>query len=703
MRFFTILFLFSFLTISIFAQSATPTPTPTIKETVTVSAGTNQPLEDVSKTVDVIDSKQLRERSEFSLTDTLRTIPGFRVQQTGGFGRLTTIKTRGLRNQDTAVLLDGIRFRDASAITGDASSFLSDFTNTNAFRIEVLRGSGSSLYGTNAVGGAIDIQTQEPKKGFHGGINGNFGGLGFTRFRGNISDGFDKFSYSLGVARTRFTQGIDKDDDSANTNFNGRIDYKPSYKTFLSGRIYVSDAFVKLNSSPDTFGILPASNSTIINANRGVNFAVDANDPDALQKSNAFNGQLHFTQIFNDKFVFNATYQGLKTRRRNSNGLLGFPFQSISTSFFDGQIHTLNTRVNWTANDWNLLTFGYEYEFEKFGNRGFATTAASNFETTVKQTSNTFYAQDQLNFLNRKLQFSLAARGQFFKLNRPTFTGSNPLYANFTLVSPPNAYTFDGSVAYFVVKTGTKFRGHVGNGYRVPSLYERFGSFYSSFSSSFTALGDPELTPERSLAFDAGIEQNLAENQVKLSATYFYTRLQNTIDFGSPARTIGTTTRPFGGYRNSKGGLARGLELSAEIRPFEATSVFTSYTYTNSDQRRPQVSGSRIIETLGIPKKQFSIVATQYVGKNFFVNFDFVASSKYLAPIFSNTTFSSYVYSFNGNRKADLTASYEFAAKKDKLKIRLYGTLENLFDYEYFENGFQTAGRFGRVGLGLSF
>jgi vitamin B12 transporter len=703
MRFFTILFLFSFFTIGVFAQTATPTPTPTIKENVTVSTGTSQPLEDVSKTVNVIDSKELKERSEFSLTDTLRTLPGFRVQQVGGFGRLTTIKTRGLRNQDTAVLLDGIRFRDAAAINGDASSFIGDFTNTNAFRIEVLRGSGSSLYGTNAVGGAVDIQTQEPKKGFHGGISGNFGGLGFQRYRGNISDGFDKFGYSIGVSRTIFSKGIDKDDASYNTNFNGRIDYKPSYKTFLSGRIYVSDASVKLNSSPDTFGTLPALSSTIINANRGVNFVVDANDPDALQNSNAFNGQLHFTQIFNDKFVFNATYQGLKTRRKNSNGILGVGFQSPSTSFFDGQIHTLNNRVNWTANDWNLFTVGYEYELEKYGNRGFETSVTSNFNTTVKQTSNTFYAQNQMNFLNRKLQFSLAARGQFFKLNRPTFSGNNPLYKTFTLSSPPNAYTFDGSVAYFVEKTGTKFRGHAGNGYRVPSLYERFGTFYDSFELTFVALGDPELTAERSLAFDAGVDQSFAGNRVNLSATYFYTRLQNTIDFGSPARQIGTTTRPYGGYRNSKGGLARGLELSAEIRPFETTSIFTSYTYTNSDQRQPQVSGSKIIETLGIPKKQFSLIATQYIGKNFFVNFDFAASSKYLAPIFSNTTFSSYVYSFNGNRKADLTASYEFATKKDKLKIRLYGTLENLFNYEYFENGFQTAGRFGRVGLGLTF
>jgi hypothetical protein len=111
-----------------------------INERVTVSADSPQPIEQVSKTVDVIGGQEMRERADFALVDTLRTIPGFRVQQLGGFGRTATIKTRGLRNQDTAILIDGIRFRDASSITGDATAFLSDFTLTSVSRVEVLRG-----------------------------------------------------------------------------------------------------------------------------------------------------------------------------------------------------------------------------------------------------------------------------------------------------------------------------------------------------------------------------------------------------------------------------------------------------------------------------------------------------------------------------------------------------------------------------------
>ena len=190
-------------------------------------------LQRVSKTVNVIDAQEIKDRNEFSLTDALRTIPGFRVQQLGGFGKTANIKTRGLRNQDTAILLDGVRFRDASSITGDASAFLSDFVFTDTGKVEVLRGSGSSLYGTNAIGGVFDFRTNEPKDGFHGSLFGEGGNLGLKRIFGKVSDGTEKFGFTLGVSRTVYSEGIDGEDDAHNTNANGRIDYRPTVKNRL--------------------------------------------------------------------------------------------------------------------------------------------------------------------------------------------------------------------------------------------------------------------------------------------------------------------------------------------------------------------------------------------------------------------------------------------------------------------------------------
>ena len=690
-----------------------------------IASGTTQTLDEVSKTVNIIGAQELRDRADFSLVESLRSIPGFRVQQLGGFGRLASIKTRGLRNQDTAILIDGIRFRDASAITGDASGFLSDFTLTSVDKIEVLRGSGSSLYGTNAIGGTIDFQTPKPQSGFHGNVGGAFGGYGLGRFRANVSDGTSdgKFGFNIGGARTVYTKGIDGQDNAHNTNFQTRVEYNPFSKTNISGRIFVTDAYVRLNSSPDTFfGTVFPSPTGIIDAvplsreqlkslnngqtvsNRGnANFVADLNDPDNFQKSQSFIGQLALTQVISDKLFFRASYQGLRTQRKNDNGVLGVGFQSASTSVFTGLINTANASLNYTPSRYNEATVGYEFETEKYGNDGFTPSGAGNFFTRAKQSSNTFYAQDLLKLFKNRLQLAGGFRAQFFDLKTPNFSLNNAPYTNLTLSNPPTAYTFDGAASYFFNQSGTKIRAHVGNGYRVPSLYERFGTFYSSFGTpSFVALGDPNLEPEKTIAFDGGIEQNLFKNRAKLTAVYFYTKLQKTIGFGNVVTNIGTTARPFGGYLNTKGGIARGTEFSGQVRVTNSTDVFASYTFTNSDQRAPQVSGNRNIETLGIPKNQFTLVATQRF-RRAWVNFDLLASSDYLAPIFSNQNFSTYIFRFKGNRRGDLTGGYTFPLKGERMNLRVYGTIENVFGNDYYENGFRTFNRSGRIGLNFGF
>ena len=687
----------------------TLTTIPSFVEQVFVAADHGQPLEEVSKTVNVIDGQEMRDRADITLVDSLRTIPGFRVQQLGGFGRTASIKSRGLRNQDTAILIDGMRFRDAASITGDASAFLSDFTLTSVSKVEVLRGPGSSLYGTNAIGGTVDFQTPLPQQGWHGQVSGAFGGLGLGRFRGNVSKGTSngKFSFNAAVSRTVYTKGIDGDDDTNNTNFQSRIEFNPFSKTNISARFFLSDAFVALNSNPDTFGALPPSNSTIINARPGVNFAFDTNDPDNSQRSRFFNGQLVLTQIINPRLLFQGHYSGLTTKRINDNDVLGEGFQSASTSIFEGTIHTANGHVDWTPNSYNRFTAGYEFEQESFRNEGLTPSGTEDFFTDASQSSHVIYAQDLVRLLDGKLQFAGGFRAQFFRLNTPGFSVTNAPYSNLTLENPPSAYTFDGSVSYFFSSWGTKLRTHAGNGYRVPSPYERFGTFFNSFAfpnPKFEALGDPNLKPEKTAAIDTGIDQYLFNKKATLSATYFYSKLIDTIGFGFPVPSIGNTTRDFGGYENQKGGIARGFEFSVDIKATSSTNIFASYTYTNSDQRLSQVSGSGILRTLGIPTSQFTLTATQRI-KRLWVNADFLSTNSYLAPIFDTNSFrfQTYIYRFKGNRRLDLTAGYTFSINKDKFNLRVFGTTENLLDYEYFENGFRTAGINGRVGVSFGF
>ena len=680
-----------------------------VGQVTVIAAGVTQGESEVSKTVNVISGQEMRDRADFTLVDSLRSIPGFRVQQLGGFGKTASIKTRGLRNQDTAVLIDGVRFRDAASITGDATPFLSDFTLTSVSRIEVLHGSGSSLYGTNAIGGVIDFQTPEPPNGWHGQVSVATGGLGLGRFRGNISNGSSdgKFGFNAGISRTVYTKGIDGDDYANNTNFQGKLVFQPMRKTHLSARFFFSDAFVRLNSNPDTAGTPLANNFGIIRAVEGVTFTPDADDPDDTQKSRFFDGQVVVNQIVNRHLVFSGYYSGLTTRRRNESGPMGIGFQSASTNVFDGTIHTANGHLNWTPNSINEITAGYEFEHEKYGNDGFVPDGSADFTVRAIQASHTFYVQDLVHLLNDRLQLAGGFRAQSFDLRTPKFSTANAPYLNITLENPPTAYTFDGATSYYFQRTATKLRAHVGNGYRVPSLFERFGTFFATFLSPnrFVPLGAPDLKPERSIAFDSGIEQGFFKEKARLSATYFYTRLLDSIKFGllpQPDRFGRDNLLSGGGYFNGKGGIARGAEFSATVKPTKSTDIFTSYTFTNSDQREPQVAGSGVIESLGIPKHQFTLVTTQRI-KRFWVNFDLLLASDYLAPIFSSTTFNSYVYRFRGNHRGDLTAGYNFGWKKDRLNMRLFATVENIFDDRYFENGFKTPGRNGRIGLNFSF
>jgi iron complex outermembrane receptor protein len=696
-------------------------------EVVVTASDTPQTADEVSKAVTSVSAREIEERDEATLADALATVPGLRVQQLGGPGSLVSIKTRGLRNQDTSVLIDGLRFRDPSAPEADATSFLSDFQFTDAARVEVLRGSGSSLYGTNALGGVVNVVTDEGGGPFRGQLFAEGGSSGFARGRAQFSGSAgeaERLVWSAGLSHLNVSDGVDGDDAARSTNAQGRALFRLTPTATLSARVYASDSFAQLNEEPQAVGTLPATG--VIDARPvsrdelrryergtplsqlnldGATFLPAANDADFSRSARFFSGAVTFAQRPTEAFGYSVTYHGLSTRRTLNEGpaVPGSPAdfffepQGSTVNDFDGTVHTLNARTDFRLGRHNLINAGYEFERETFNTRFLDVTPAGNSSAAVDERSHSFFVQDQLRFLDGRLQLSAAFRAQTFRLGTPRFepTAGAP-YAGLTFDSPPNAYTGDGSVAYLFRSTGTKLRAHVGNGYRKPSLYERFGTFFSPFFG-FSAFGDPRLAPERSVAFDAGLDQTFASNRARLSATYFYTRLQEVVAFGdTPADPFGR----FGGYVNTGGGLARGLELSGEFAPARWLDLFASYTHANSDQRRPVVAG--VLRAFAVPEHQFTLVANARLGSRVAVNFDLVASSDYLAPIFDNRTFTNRAYRFRGQRKGDVTASYTFPLS-DSRRLRLFGKVENVFDREYYENGFRTPGVGGRAGAALHF
>ena len=696
-------------------------------EVVVTAADAPQTVDEVSKAVTTVSAREIEEREEATVAEALRTVPGLRVQQLGGPGSLVSVRTRGLRTQDTSVLVDGLRFRDPAAPQGDATGFLSDFVVTDVGRVEVLRGSGSSLYGTNAVGGVVNVVTEEGGGPFRGTLFAEGGGLGLARGRAQFSGSAgeaERLVYSAGVSHLNVSEGVDSTDAARATNAQGRALFRLSPTATLSARVYASDSFAQLNEEPQAVGSLPAAgvvearpvpraelrryeSGTPLNQLDlgGATFLPAANDPDYSRAGRFFSGALTFSQRPSEAFGYSVTYHGLVTRNsfREGPAVPGDPAdfffepRGSTRNDFDGSTHTLNARADFRLGRHNFVGVGYEFEREHFFTRFLDVTPAGNSSAEVSERSHSFFVQDQLRFLDDRLQLSAAFRAQTFSLGAPRFTPSaGAPYAGLDFDAPPNAYTGDGSAAYLFRSSGTKLRAHVGNGYRKPSLYERFGTFYSSFFG-YGALGDPRLAPERSLAFDAGVDQTLGGGRARLSATYFYTRLQEVVGFGdTPNDPFGR----FGGFISTGGGLARGVELSADFAPARSFGLRASYTHTNSDQRRPAVPG--VLRSFAVPDHQFTLVADARLGRRVAVNFDLVASGNYLAPVFDNRTFTTRAYRFDGIRKGDLTASYTLPLSESR-RLRLFGKVENIFDREYYENGFRTPGVHGRAGAALHF
>ncbi len=685
-------------------------------EVIVTAAGTAQSVDEVSKAVTVIDARQIELRDEYSVVEALRTVPGVRVTQQGGPGTFARIQIRGLRSFDTAILVDGLRFRDAADTQGSANGFINELNIVNCDRIEVLRGSGSSLYGSNAIGGVVNLVTDQGGGRLRGQVQLEGGSLGLFRGRGNVAGGAfdDRLFYSAGLSQLNVADGIDGNDRTRQTSLQGLAGYNFTPNIALSGRVYANDAFLSLNESPARapgFTAPPAGTRvraipldrdeqrrveargiplTAANYNRGnANFIPDLNDPDYRRNSGFFTGALNFTQRLNDRAGYRLSYQRVEVDRSfldgpRGVGAFGEPaFTSISG--FEGDVDMFIARTDIELGRANTLTAGYEFERESYTD--FSTNESANPPSGslgITQRSQTFFIQNQTRLLDDRLQLSLAFRLQDFDLSSPRFGGGAPPYAGLTFTAPPRAYTGDGSLAYFIESTGTKLRAHVGNGYRAPSLYERFGAGF--FGGNFTAYGDPRLMPERSLGMDAGVDQTLLGGRVRLSATWFYTRLQNIISFGSlpPGDPF---NRPFGGYLNIAGGLARGAELSAQVSPTRSTDIFASYTYTNADQRAANAAGYLTVP--GTSDHLFTLVATQRIGKRFDVTFDLSAISDY-SPSFPSPSFNT-LYIFDGYVKADIGAGYTLPLD-DRRSLRFYGKVDNVFDRAYFESGFRAPG-----------
>ena len=688
----------------------------TIPQQISVTAsGYLEDLDEAARATTVIGRSELDKRLEFSVAESLREVPGVRITQTGGPGSLTNIRIRGLRPQDTAVLIDGMRFRDPSGSQGDATAFIGDMMTVNVSRLEVLRGCGSALYGSNAMGGVVNIVSDSGGGRFRGDWLGEGGGLGFLRSQARLSGGLvqDRLTYSLGVGYVNVLEGVDGDDRARNSSAHGSLQHRFTDTFLLSARIFGANTFVGLNGSPaltpnapltGVVHAIPLSGAALRQWDQGLPFDLGnatvfpaANDPDSRRTSWFTSALFAADHQLTPRLHYRIAWQIVDTRRSFPNGPGGIGFQPVGAEVTNqnGRVDTIQGRLNWVSGR-HIVSGGAEWEREAFDNggrsRGLTPAEDSAYLSRVSQRSLAGFVEDRWRLLNDRLQVTFSGRVQRFDLSRPRVSGDLPAYLSAPVSDPAAAFTGDVSVMYRFNATNTKLRAHIGNAYRAPSLYERFGTAY--FGGEFLPYGDPRLLPERSVGGDAGIDQYFGNRRARLSATYFYTQLRSVIGFDFSG-LINRTTDPFGrtsGYYSTDGGLARGVEVEGQFALWTGFQVTGSYTHTRTLERRSIAAGTLL--TPRIFTHMVTLSGSQ-TWRRFTATANLLAAPEYLGVI------SGRAVAWPGPRRLDATASYRLAF--EKLRPELFGRVENVLGQRYFEDGFQTPRRWAVAGLRLSF
>jgi len=662
------------------------------KITVIASEQPELPLE-VGKAVSLVSRDEIARQGARTLGEALQMIPALQSQQVGGPGTVLTHRFRGLRATDTAILLDGFRFRDPSEERGSARSLVADLLVTDAERVEVLRGAGSALYGTSAIGGVVNVISRQPSEPLTTSLNFAGGSLGLLEGGGEVGGQAlgQSLSYFVRADHRNYTRGIDGNDASRNNSGSAMLSYRVNSGTQLLARFRATDAFVALNESPSPLPTLPALpagefvREAIPFPEPGATFYTQFDDPDYHQRNRFFAGMFRLDQQVSERWVHSAGFQGLLTGRRYDDGpgvsllasQLGYQ-DGLATDrqFYDGSTQQAFWRNSIQVNGSNSAHVSVEFDRETLDQDAFG------LRTEASQKSLALAARNQTRLLAGRLQLQLAAQAQWYDLAIPRFSDDtrNP-FGSLDAVEAPAAYNADVSLAYFFAASATKVRAHAGNGYRAPSLFERFGSGGTGVFRSY--FGDPRLRPERSAFIDGGLDQFFFRDRLRASATYFYTHLQTIIDFGA------FENDPFGrtfGYVNRKGGSARGVEFDFSARPAGFLEVNGSYTLTKSNQTTPTSAGTTRV--LGLSNHQFTVgLAVNPVPRIRLILLA-TGASDYDFPVFGLTfAIPSSTYRFPGYAKLDLAGTY-VVHQSEGTRLEWVTRVDNILNREYYHGGF---------------
>lgn len=527
-------------------------------------------LEQVANTVTVITRQEIELRGQPFVSDILRTVPGLDVVKTGGNGT-TSVFIRGNKSEHTLVLLDGAPLNDPSS--PGRSYLMENLTTDNVERIEVLRGAQSVMYGSDAIGGVINIITRMGEGAPKLSLSGEDGSQDYSLRRVELNGSTQYVDYSFAGSHLK-TGGISSaGSDYGNTERDG-------YRN---------------NTVSGTLGFKPLDNLRLDLTGRNAysNFALDnsggagGDDPNYDGKSNQTDLAARATLgLLGGRLVQKTGIAISALNRMFSNGTDALhPLDSAQNSSY-GRTVKFSYQATVEAGRINTVTVGVDKQEE----------AARTEYRSLSQ-----YGPYFSEFATRKAGMTGVFAEDLIKVANRFFMSLGVRHDDHDRFGKADTYRL--APAFLIRETCTKLKASFGTGFKAPSLYQLYSSY-----------GELALAPERSTSWDAGFEQDLWDGKASFGAVYFHDTLRDLIGFNNAT------------YKYYNVGRARteGYEVTGQVKPTDAVIVKGNYTYTSAVDltngsalvRRPRIKFGGGIEMHPIEALSL-LVGADYTGPRF--------------------------------------------------------------------------------------